>query len=85
MFYELGAVCVGYDEWNFVRRRTLRMDRAGGRWVKNGLINFLHHRNGALRFRPNYDTVGMKEVADRGAFTEKFRVGDDVEFSPFTL
>ena len=61
------------------------MDRADGRRIEDGLIDFLHHRNSARSFRSNHDTVGMKEVADRGAFTEKFRVGDDVKFQAIDI
>src|SRR5258706_8844154 len=79
MLYEFRAVRVSYDERNFVRRWALRMNRARGTRLENRLVDLLHHRDGTRSFRPNQDAVGMKEVADRRPFTEKFWIGDDVE------
>jgi len=49
-----------------------------------GKISFII-ATGTQSFRSDHDTVGMKEVANSGAFAEKFRIGDDIKFQAIDI
>src|ERR1700730_2159117 len=61
------------------------MDRASGGRLKDRAVDFLHHRYGTGRLGSNNDAVGMKKVADGGAFAEELRVRDNIKLKAVNI
>src|SRR5260221_6989617 len=61
------------------------MNRTGRGGREDRTVDFFHHRYGTGRFGSYDDTVRMKEVADGGAFTKEFGIGNDVELKSIDI
>ena len=77
---EFGAVDCG-DEKRRVgsRRAAVLVNRADELSFENRTIDFAHLRGGCFVFDADDDAIRVEEVFDGGAFTQEFRIGDDVE------
>ncbi len=53
---------------------TVRMDGAVEFPVENGLVDFAQLGGGGRVFNDDDNAVGMKEIANRGAFAQEFGI-----------
>src|SRR5438105_9078740 len=49
------------------------------------LVNFLHHVDSMFALRSDHDPIGLHQIADRAAFTEKFRIAHHIELGSMSI
>src|ERR1700743_2165682 len=77
---QFGAIDRGNEKWRIRgSRAAVFVNRAHELSFENRAINFAHLRGGGFVFDSDDDSIRMEEILDGSAFTQEFRIGNDME------